>query len=214
VSVVLGVLIALALLVAIGLVWRWAAWPCPSWLVPLLENPYFQAVAGARTLLQRAGARSGMRVLDAGCGPGRLTLPAAELVGPTGRVVALDIQPAMLEKLGERVRARGLSNVEPVLAGLGQGALPAGAFDLALLVTVLGEVPAKLPALREIHRSLRPSGVLSVTEVLPDPHYQTVSRLRALAAEAGFREIAIFRGWLSYTMNLAKADAAAPPSEG
>jgi ubiquinone/menaquinone biosynthesis C-methylase UbiE len=200
-------LIALALIVGIGLVWRFAAWPCPAWLVPLLENPYFDAVAGAKTLLARAGIGPGMRVLDAGCGPGRLSVPAARLVGPAGRVVGLDIQERMLERLGQRVREHGLANLEPLRAGLGEGKLPSGAFDVALLVTVLGEIPDKLAALREIHRSLRPGGVLSITEVLPDPHYQRVARVRSLAAEAGFRELALFPGWLSYTLNVGKPAA-------
>lgn len=200
-------LIALALIVAIGLVWRWAAWPCPAWLVPLLENPYFEAVAGAQTLLARAGIGPGMRVLDAGCGPGRLTVPASALVGPSGRVVGLDVQPGMLERLEKRVAQQRHANVDLVLAGLGEGKLPGEAFDVALLVTVLGEVPDKLAALREMHRSLRPGGVLSITEVLPDPHYQPVSRVRKLAADAGFRELSIFRGWLSYTLNVGKPGA-------
>jgi SAM-dependent methyltransferase len=204
VTLVTTALLALALTVAIGLVWRWASWPCPAWLVPLLENPYFEAVAGAQTLLDRAGVRPGMSVLDAGCGPGRVTLPAATRVGPSGRVVALDIQERMLHRLGDRVRGKGLTNVELVHAGLGDGKLPADEFDVVLLVTVLGEVPEKLAALREIHRSLRPGGLLSITEVLPDPHYQAVSRVRALVGDAGFRELSIFRGWLSYTLNVGR----------
>jgi ubiquinone/menaquinone biosynthesis C-methylase UbiE len=208
VAFVTDLLLALALIVAIGLVWRWAAWPCPSWLVPLLENPYFEAVAGAQTLLARAGIGPGMRVLDAGCGPGRLSVPASALVGPAGRVVALDVQPGMLERLEKRVAQQGLANVDLVLAGLGEGRLPSDAFDVALLVTVLGEIPDKLAALREIHRSLRPGGVLSITEVLPDPHYQRVSRVRRLAADAGFRELSSVSGWLSYTLNVGKPAAA------
>jgi SAM-dependent methyltransferase len=194
--------IALAGIVAAGLVWRLAGWPCPAWLVPLLENPYFEAVAGAETLLERAGVLPGMHVLDAGCGPGRVTLPAARRVGPSGRVVAVDVQPRMLAKLAARAQAQHLANVERVEAGLGEGKLPADAFDVALLVTVLGEIPDKLAALREIHRSLRPGGVLSLTEVLPDPHYQRLARARALATCAGFRESRLVRGWLSYTLNL------------
>ena len=201
---VMCLLLALALIVGIGLVWRFAGWPCPAWLVPLLENPYFEAVAGARTLIARAGIGPGMRVLDAGCGPGRLTVPASARVGPAGRIVGLDIQQGMLEKLAQRVAQQGLANVDLVLAGLGEGRLPDDAFDVALLVTVLGEIPDQPAALREIHRSLRPGGVLSITEVLPDPHYQRVSRVRTLAAEAGFRELSFFPGWLSYTVNVGK----------
>ncbi len=43
-----------------------------------------------------------------------------------------------------------------------------------------------------------------MTEVLPDPHYQTVGHVRRLAEEAGFEESKIVRGWLSFTMNLTK----------
>lgn len=193
-----------AALTGICWLWRVRSWPCPSWLVPLLENPYFQAVAGAERLLDRAGARSGMRILDAGCGPGRLTLPAARRVGDAGHVVALDVQSKMLERLRHRLEREKLGNVEPLLAGLGDGGLPVDTFDVAFLVTVLGEVPDKVTALREIHASLRPGAVLSVTEVLPDPHYQTVRRLRALAEQTGFEEQRLFQGRLAYTLNLVK----------
>jgi hypothetical protein len=47
-----------------AVIWRWAKWPCPAWLVPLLANPYFETVAGAALLLGRAGVGPGMRVLE------------------------------------------------------------------------------------------------------------------------------------------------------
>ena len=80
--------LVLGAIFVIGLVWRYAYF-CPSWLVPLLENPYVEAVAGAALLMQRAGLRPGMQVLDAGCGPGRITLSAAQAVGAAGRVATL-----------------------------------------------------------------------------------------------------------------------------
>jgi len=195
------------LIVGICAVWRWKAWPCPSWMVPLLENPYFQTVAGAELLLDRAGVASGMTVLDAGCGPGRVTLPAAERVGPSGQVVAVDVQRRMLDRLRRRLDARGVTNVELVHAGLGSGALDTGRFDVALMVTVLGEIPEPRVALEELYRALRPGGVLSVTEVLPDPHYQTVDRVRKLGAAAGFEDGELHRGRVAFTQNLVKAEA-------
>lgn len=202
------VALLLLALVAGVLVWRWARWPCPSWLVPLLENPYVESVAGADLLVERAGIAPGMRVLDAGCGPGRVTLPAAARVGPDGRVVALDLQPRMLAQLEARLDAAGLKNVALVEAGLGDGRLPSDSFDRVLLATVLGENPDQRAALRELYDALRPGGVLSVTEVLPDPHYQRLARVRALAAETGFVEQRLFPGALSFTLNLAKPGAA------
>ena len=107
--------VVLGLVVAITLVWRWASWPCPAWLVPLLENPYVEVVAGAQTILVRAGIRPGMRVLDAGCGPGRLTVPACMMVGPSGQIVAVDIQRRMLQMrtLSMRRPLRHTSTVLP-----------------------------------------------------------------------------------------------------
>ena len=87
--------------------------------------------------------------------------------------------------------------------------MPAGEFDVAFLVTVLGEVPDRLATLREIHGALRVGGVLSITEVLPDPHYQPIGRVRGLVQTAGFRGVSeLFSGPLSYTLNVAKAPAA------
>lgn len=201
-AVLAAVALLLGGLVVICLVWRYAALPCPWWMVPLLENPYFQLVAGAELLMDRAGIGPGMAVLDAGCGPGRLTVPIAKRVGEAGRVVALDRQPRMLRRLQRRIAEHGLANVETILGGLGEGRLPADRFDVALLVTVLGEVPDKTAALREIRHALRSGGVLSVTEVLPDPHYQTLARVRALAAEAGLAEKRLLEGRAGYTLNL------------
>jgi SAM-dependent methyltransferase len=191
-------------LVAICLVWRYAALPCPWWMVPLLENPYFQLVAGAELLMDRAGIGPGMAVLDAGCGPGRLTVPIARRVGRAGRVLAIDRQPRMLRRLQRRIATHGVANVETILGGLGEALLPADRFDVALLVTVLGEIPDKAAALREIRHALRAGGVLSVTEVLPDPHYQTLARVRTLAAAAGLTEHRLFEGRAGYTLNLVR----------
>ena len=100
--------------------------PLPPFLTFLLENPVTERFAGQKLLLERLRLAPGMRVLDAGCGPGRLTIPLAKAVGPGGRVVALDGQRAMLEKLEARLDAEGLTNVRALGGGLGEGALDEG----------------------------------------------------------------------------------------
>lgn len=178
--------------------------PCPSTLSFLLENPYFNRVAGAELLLDRAGVAPGMRVLDAGCGPGRVTVEAARRVGPTGEVVALDIQQAMLDKVQAKLEAGNVTNVRLIRGGIGEGLVEPNSFDRAFLVTVLGEIPDKTRGLKEIYGALKPGGLLSVTEVLPDPDFQTPDAISRLARETGFAEDELMGGFPAFTMNLVK----------
>lgn len=177
--------------------------PCPAWLIWLLENPFTEGVAG-RPLIERLKLAPGMHMLDVGCGPGRLTIPVAQAVGATGRVVGIDIQPAMVRHAQQRADAAGLQNIEIRLLDVSAGELETDHFDRALLVTVLGEIPDREGALRAIYRALKPGGFLSITEVIPDPHYQPLTTVRRLARQIGFVESAYFGNWLAYTVNLAK----------
>lgn len=198
--IVLGLIV---LGVIVGMIWRRDALPCPTWLGWMVEmdNP-FTKVNRAKVIVGLLGLDPGMKVLDAGCGPGRLTLPLAEAVGAQGEVTALDLQDGMLARVREKVQAAGLQNVKFLHAGLGDGKLPEAYFDGALLVTVLGEIPDQIKALREIHHALKPGGILSVTEVIFDPHFQGRESVRRAAQAAGFREKNLFGGRLAYTIHL------------
>lgn len=177
--------------------------PCPVWLIALLENPFTQGVAG-RQLVERLRLAPGMQVLDVGCGPGRLLIPTAQVVGPSGQVVGIDIQAGMLQHAQQRVTAAALANVELRLLDITRDELAANHFDRALLVTVLGEIPDRAAALGAIYWALKPGGMLAITEVLPDPHYQTLATVRRFARQAGFVEADYWGGWLTYTINLVK----------
>ena len=193
----------------IGIVWRLFSrrqeLPCPSWLSWMVEmdNP-FTEVNRARTIVGLLEVFPGMKALDAGCGPGRLTWPLAEAVGQGGEVTALDIQEGMLARVREKVEAKGLENVHFIRAGLGEGKLPQVYFDRAVLVTVLGEIPGQLAALKEIQGALKPGGILSVTEVIFDPHFQRHETVSRLAQAAGFEEKDFYGKKLAYTMHFRK----------
>lgn len=199
----------LFILTILFLLWRLGSQryvlPCPSWLSWMVEmdNP-FAKVNRAAQIVKNAGIKPGMQVLDLGCGPGRVTVPAAQAVGSNGQVTAMDIQEAMLEKAKRKAEVAGVTNVTYIYAGVGAGELQENSFDLVLLVTVLGEIPDQAAALREIFKALKPGGILSVTELIFDPHFQRKSKVLTAAQAVGFKEVAFFGNCIAYTLNLEK----------
>jgi ubiquinone/menaquinone biosynthesis C-methylase UbiE len=168
-----------------------------------LDNP-FTKTNRASFIIKHLNLQRGMHVIDAGCGPGRLSIPVAKEVGSNGRVVAMDIQPGMLDRVRTKAAACGINNIEFIHAGLGENTLPAEYFDRALLITVLGEIPDRAAALREIFNALKPGGLLSVTEIIFDPHFQRRGKVAELASAAGFLEKAFFGNNIAYILHLEK----------
>ena len=89
-------------------------------------------------------------------------------------------------------------------AGAGDWAVERGYFDRALLVTVPGEISNKHEAVAEIFRALRPGGILSITELMPDPHYLSWKAVRVWCDAAGFKEVASFGSWFAFTIDFIK----------
>jgi ubiquinone/menaquinone biosynthesis C-methylase UbiE len=197
------------LIVLVMFAWRFGSrrrsLPCPVWLrwMVELENP-FTETNRSHVIVGHLELQPGMTVLDIGCGPGRVTIPIAQQVGPYGTVVAIDLQPGMLRRAQEKAQAANVSNIRFVQAGVGDGKLDVGLADRALLVTVLGEIPNREAALKEVFKALKPGGVLSVTETVFDPHYQRRETVIQLASAAGFREKAFFGNRIAYTVHLEK----------
>jgi ubiquinone/menaquinone biosynthesis C-methylase UbiE len=200
------------LIVVIALIWRVASnrqeLPCPSWLGWMVEmdNP-FTETNRASVIIGYLGLQPGMKVLDAGCGPGRLAVPGAQALGPQGELTAFDLQSGMLARAQEKARTAGLSNMRFVQGALGEGKLEPEYYDRALLVTVLGEIPNQEAAMKEIFAALKPGGILSVTEVIFDPHFQSRESVMRVASAAGFREKGFFGKRLAYTMHLEKGNS-------
>jgi ubiquinone/menaquinone biosynthesis C-methylase UbiE len=123
-------------------------------LYGLVQDPY-QA-------LDAAGLEPGQRVLEVGCGPGFFTVPAARMVGEGGYLCTLDISPLALKKVQGKMDEAGVSNVETMLADAAQTGLPDGSFDLVFVFGFAHPVGEMEGILVELHRLLKPGGVLAV----------------------------------------------------
>jgi ubiquinone/menaquinone biosynthesis C-methylase UbiE len=130
----------------------------------LLLSDERQAALQPSSLLRTLGLKAGDTIADIGCGPGFFTLPAAEIVGPEGLVVAADIQGEMLTTVRTRAAAQGLTNVRLVKTSETEVPLPPKTFDLVLAAFVLHEVPRHATFLRRLTRLLKPGGRLAVIE--------------------------------------------------
>jgi ubiquinone/menaquinone biosynthesis C-methylase UbiE len=171
----------------------------PAWIARIL-GPERRARQDPEAILKAIGVRPGLDVADVGAGPGYFTLPAADLVGPGGRVYGLDVEPKRLAVLAERAGSAGLTNVETLVSEPARLPLPDAAVDLVLLINVLHEIPDRSALLAEGARILRPDGTIAVIEFLPEdssvgpkpavriPPETIVADLRKI----GFRDVARF----------------------
>jgi 2-polyprenyl-3-methyl-5-hydroxy-6-metoxy-1,4-benzoquinol methylase len=134
--------------------------------------------------------RPGMTVLDIGCGMGFFSLGMARLVGDSGKVFSLDMQPEMLRIVEKRARRKGLSGrIETHLTD-GDSLGVQVPVDFALCFWMVHEVPDQTSFFTELHSSLRPGAHLFITE--PGMHV-TAENLETsvkVAIEAGFVEAA------------------------
>jgi ubiquinone/menaquinone biosynthesis C-methylase UbiE len=153
-------------------------------------------------MLANLGVTPGMVVCDMGCGNGFYSVRLAQMVGPTGRVLAVDIQPEMLELLEKRAAEAKLANIEPILGLPHDPRLPAGEVDLILLVDVYHEFShpdLMLPAMR---RALSPRGVIALLEYRTEDPQVPIKPLHKMSKKqimkefppSGFRLVKEFDG--------------------
>ncbi len=116
-----------------------------------------------REILKEANVKPGFRVLDYGCGPGGYVPSAAELVGESGKVYALDIHPLAIQRVKNIVRKKQLTNVETIHSDCPTG-LPDRSVDVVMLYDIFHMLDNPLAILTELHRVLKPGRTLSVSD--------------------------------------------------
>ena len=164
---------------------------CPPWVGRLLLTPLRRLVENPRKILGPF-VREGMVVLETGCAMGYFTLPLARMVGPQGRVIAVDIQTDMLVALERRASKAGLADrIDIRQAGLDSFGIDdvAGTADFCSVIHMAHEVPDQDRLFREISAALKPGGQAFLMEpgwhVAEDDFGISLSA----AASAGLRKI-------------------------
>ena len=181
--------------------------PCPFWLGwILLIRPGAWPRFRDRTL-KRIGLRTGEKALEIGCGVGVYTPVAASAVAPAGVLHAIDVQPRMVEATRDRLREDAVMNAHVQVADAAALPFEDASIDRVFLISAFPEVLDKPAALREIHRVLRPDGVLSISEEFFDPEMFFPSETRRIVEAHGFIITQQFgSAWTMYTINFQCAD--------
>jgi SAM-dependent methyltransferase len=110
------------------------------------------------------GITTGKNVADIGAGSGWFTVRAARRVGPTGAVIAEDINPLAIEFIGKRVVKENLGNVRTVLGAADDPRLPAGSVDAVLMLKVYHEIAQPVTAMKALQRALRPDAKVGIID--------------------------------------------------
>ncbi|MFZ0499131.1 MAG: methyltransferase domain-containing protein [Steroidobacteraceae bacterium] len=128
------------------------------------ESLWQVQLAGAQSqLLASASLAPGDRVLDVACGSGLVTFSAAHAVGPTGRILGIDLSGQMIAAARRRAEQRQVSNASFARMDAETLSLPDGSFDVVLCCLGLMYVPDPEKAVREMKRVLRPGGRLVIS---------------------------------------------------
>jgi ubiquinone/menaquinone biosynthesis C-methylase UbiE len=137
-------------------------------------NEEHRAFLSSRTATREAGfflpfLKSGMRLLDCGCGMGALTTSLAEWLAP-GEVIGMDREPSQVEAARAWAADKGVKNVRFEVGNIYEIPYPDASFDAVFAFTVLEHVREPLRAMREMRRVLKPGGVAG----MQDPDYETM----------------------------------------
>lgn len=159
--------------------------PMPQFMANLVDNPLRRRLQPPDETPARHGIERGMSVLEVGPGNGTYTLATARRVAESGRVVTVDIEPKMIERVDRRAQEEGIQNIEARVADVYELPFEDGSFDGVYTIAVIGHTPEPERALKESHPVLSPSGTLAFSELLSDPDYCRASSLTRLATSTG-----------------------------
>jgi ubiquinone/menaquinone biosynthesis C-methylase UbiE len=156
-----------------------------------LERPEREKEEMPRLLMELLELKPGMVVADIGAGSGYHTRRMAKAVAPDGKVMAVDIQPEMLQILTNKLSGEGITNVVPVLGEIDDPKLPESSVDVVLMVDVYHEFSHPFEMMEGITRSLKPGGRVVFVEYRGEDKWVPIKEHHKMTAAQVRKEMGV-----------------------
>jgi ubiquinone/menaquinone biosynthesis C-methylase UbiE len=157
-----------------------------------LDRPEREKEEQPTKLLDTLKLKPGEVVSDVGAGSGYLTFRLAERVGPTGKVLAVDIQPEMLALIRQKMKQKGVANVQPVMGTVSDPKLPAAGVDTILMVDVYHEFSHPYEMTAAMVAALKPGGRLVFVEYRLEDETVPIKLVHKMSEKQVIKEMAPF----------------------
>lgn len=179
--------VVIMLYTVVRIVRLFCKFPMPQFFANVIDSPLRRKIQPPDEIPIRHGIEPGMTVLEVGPGNGTYTIATARRIGDKGKLVTIDIEPEMIERVKRRVEEEGIKNIEAQVADVYNLPFEDGFFDAIYMIAVIGEIPNPDRAIKEFYRVLSSSGILVFSELLFDPDYPRAKTLVRKATSRGFR---------------------------
>ncbi|MGD9046881.1 MAG: class I SAM-dependent methyltransferase [Anaerolineae bacterium] len=193
-------IVLIALHTVVRIIRHFHKFPMPEFMAGMIDNPLRRRLQPPDEMAVRHGLAPGMLVLEVGPGNGTYTLGAARRVGGQGKIVTIDIEPKMIERVRRRSEVEGVDNIEARVADVYDLPYDDETFDAIYMIAVIGEIPDPDRAMSEFYRVLSATGRLAFSELLMDPDYPLARTLIDKAGKVGFRLKRKLGGFFHYTL--------------
>lgn len=158
-----------------------------------LERPEREKEEQPKKLLEALKLEEGMTVADIGAGSGYHVFRMAPLVGPKGKIYAVDIQQEMLDLIAKRMKKEQVTNVEPILGAEADPKLPEASIDLAMMVDVYHEFAFPYEMTAKLTKALKPGGRLVFVEFKKEDPKVLIKEVHKMSERQVLREMDEFK---------------------